>query len=172
MALLYSIQRFSRQRKSWLLLLLFVLFFESCALFFQHVLKLPPCVMCIYERISMLGIGAAAIIGALKPQHLVVRWLGLLGWVASTWKGLSLALEHVTFQFDPSPFHMCDLFVHFPSWLPLNKWMPWIFEAYGECSQIVWQFLSLSMPQWLVIIFVGNLIAGLVVIMSQFTKKA
>ncbi len=171
MNLLTTIKTFSTRRLSWLLLLLFVIFFEACALFFQHVLMLAPCVMCIYERIAMVGIGGAAVLGLIAPNNPIFRWLGLLGWGVSAYKGLTLAMQHVEYQFNPSPFATCDVFVTLPSWLPLNKWMPWMFEAYGDCSKIVWQFLTLSMPQWLVIIFAGNLVAFAIILISQFTKS-
>lgn len=90
--------------------------------------------------------------------------------ISAGW-GLKLALEHVDFQLNPSPFSTCDLFVTFPSWAPLNKWAPWMFEAYGDCSKIVWQFLTLTMPQWLVIIFAGNLIALAIFVIAQFFNK-
>ncbi|CAM2857566.1 disulfide bond formation protein DsbB [Vibrio mytili] len=168
MTFLNSLNQFSKGRLSWLLLLLFVLFFEACALYFQHVVMLAPCVMCIYERVAMLGVGAAAIIGFVSPSNALFRWLGLTVWGASAYKGLQLALQHVDYQFNPSPFATCDLFVTFPSWAPLNQWAPWMFEAYGDCSKIVWQFLDLSMPQWLVVIFAGNLIALAFIIIAQF----
>ncbi|MGO1297545.1 MAG: disulfide bond formation protein DsbB [Vibrio sp.] len=171
MTIFASLNTVSRQRLPWLLLLLFVVFFEGCALFFQHGLGLGPCVMCIYERIAMLGIGGGAIIGALAPNYIVFRWVGLLVWGGSALKGIELALEHVRIQFDPSPFTTCDMFVTLPSWLPLNHWMPWMFKVYGDCSDIAWQFLSLSMPQWLVIIFAGNLGVFILVTISQFIKR-
>ncbi len=171
MKYLSLINTFSKQRIAWLLLLGFVVFFETAALFFQHVMMLPPCVMCIYERIAMFGIGGAAIFGAIAPQNAIVRWLGLAGWGYSAYRGLSLSVEHVGYQFNPSPFATCDLFVTFPNWAPLNEWAPWLFEAYGECSKVVWQFLSLSMPQWLVVIFAGNLIALGVIVLAQFAKS-
>jgi len=165
-----SLNAFSRRRLSWILLLSFVVFFEACALFFQHVLVLAPCVMCIYERVAMLGIGGAAVIGLIAPQNPIFRWLGLAGWGYSAYNGLQLALQHVQYQFHPSPFATCDVFVSFPSWAPLNKWMPWMFEAYGDCSKIVWQFVTLSMPQWLVIIFAANLVVLAFIVISQFFK--
>ncbi len=168
MSLFTSLNQFSKGRLSWLLLLLFVIFFEACALYFQHILMLSPCVMCIYERVAMLGVGAAAIVGFISPTNALFRWLGLAGWGASAYKGLQLALQHVDYQFNPSPFATCDLFVTFPSWAPLNQWMPWMFEAYGDCSKIVWQFLELSMPQWLVIIFAGNLVVLALIVIAQF----
>ncbi|NMV27906.1 disulfide bond formation protein B, partial [Vibrio parahaemolyticus] len=39
---------------------------------------------------------------------------------------------------------------------------------YGDCSKVVWQFLDLSMPQWLVVIFAGNLIALALIVIAQF----
>ncbi|TMX32643.1 disulfide bond formation protein DsbB [Vibrio sp. Hep-1b-8] len=171
MNILSSIKTFSQRRLSWLLLLLFVVFFEACALFFQHVMMLSPCVMCIYERVAMLGIGGAALVGLIAPNNPVIRWLGLATWGASSYKGLTLALQHVDYQFNPSPFATCDLFVTFPDWAPLNKWVPWMFEAYGDCSKVVWQFLTLSMPQWLVVIFAANLVALAVVVVAQLAKN-
>ncbi|NKJ66559.1 disulfide bond formation protein DsbB [Vibrio chemaguriensis] len=168
MTILNSLNQFSKGRLSWLLLLLFVVFFEACALYFQHVMVLAPCVMCIYERVAMMGVGVAAIVGLMAPNNPIFRWLGLIGWGLSSYKGLLLAQQHVDYQFNPSPFATCDLFVTFPSWAPLNQWVPWMFEAYGDCSKIVWQFLDLSMPQWLVVIFAGNLIALALIVIAQF----
>ncbi|WP_428773708.1 disulfide bond formation protein DsbB [Vibrio sp.] len=171
MQILYWLNSFSRRRLAWMLLLTFVVFFEGCALVFQHILELAPCVMCIYERIAMLGIGGAALFGVLAPQNPLVRWLGLAGWGASSYKGLTLAMQHVDYQLNPSPFATCDLFVTFPDWAPLNQWAPWMFEAYGDCSKIVWQFLTLSMPQWLVVIFAANLAVFALIVLAQLTPK-
>ncbi|MEP7742545.1 disulfide bond formation protein DsbB [Vibrio parahaemolyticus] len=168
MTIFSSLNQFSKGRLSWLLLLLFIIFFEACALYFQHVMMLAPCVMCIYERVAMMGIGGAAIIGLIAPKNALFRWLGLIGWGLSSYKGLMLAMQHVDYQFNPSPFATCDLFVTFPSWAPLNQWVPWMFEAYGDCSKIVWQLFDLSMPQWLVVIFAGNLVALALIVIAQF----
>ncbi|PMH46829.1 disulfide bond formation protein B [Vibrio sp. 10N.286.49.B3] len=170
MTVLRIINAFSRSRLAWLLLFICIMAFEACALFFQHVMMLPPCVMCIYERVAMLGISAAALVGMIAPNNAFIRWIGLAGWGLSSYKGLLLAQQHVDFQFNPSPFATCDLFVTFPNWAPLNQWVPWMFEAYGDCSKVVWQFLSLSMPQWLVIIFAGNLVALAIILVAQFVK--
>lgn len=171
MNFLATLKSFSKSRLSWAILFGFIIFFEACALFFQHVMLLPPCVMCIYERVAMMGIAGAAMIGFCAPQNAVIRWAGLVAWGYSAYRGLELAMQHVNYQFNPSPFATCDLFVTFPDWAPLNKWAPWMFEATGDCAKIVWQFLSYSMPQWLVVIFAANLIALAVIVVSQFAKS-
>lgn len=164
----------SHGRGAWFLLMLSALAFESCALYFQHVMGLPPCVMCIYERVAMLGVLTAGLIGMTAPQNIVIRWLGLITWGISAAWGLKLAIEHVGYQYpDPNDLFgaTCDFFVSFPSWAPLNLWLPSVFEATGDCSVIVWQFLSFSMPEWLVFIFACMLITFTFVLVSQFTSK-
>ncbi|WP_036829109.1 disulfide bond formation protein DsbB [Photobacterium sanctipauli] len=165
---MHFLYTFSKSRLSWFLLFAFVIFFEAAALFFQHVMKLDPCVMCIYERVAMMGIGFAALLGMIAPQNAIIRWSGLAAWGYTAYSGLALAQEHVGYQFNPSPFATCDLFVTFPDWAPLNKWVPWMFEANGDCAKVVWQFLGQSMPQWLVIIFAANLAALAIIVVAQF----
>lgn len=172
--MLSHINKISRERTAWLLLFLSALFLELCALFFQHVMELLPCVMCIYERVAMMGILAAGMIGMIAPQVTAIRWIGLSTWGISTIWGLKLAIEHVSYQFpDPNQLFgsMCDIFVRFPSWAPLNQWFPWMFEASGDCSKIVWEFLNLSMPQWLVVILSAMLVVFLTVLVSQFVPQ-
>ena len=167
MSLMRFLNTYSKTRLSWATLLSFIVAFELCALFFEHVMGLAPCVMCIYERVAMAGIAIAALIGLITPQFLLTRLIGLIGWGYCAFRGLQLTSEHVSFQLHPSPFATCDLFVNFPTWMPLNHWIPWMFEAYGECSKIVWHFVGLTMPQCLEIVFAANLIACCIMLVSQ-----
>ena len=82
-------------RRPWLLLAFTAFCLEITALYFQHVMKLEPCVMCIYERIAMMGIIATGLVGAIKPEFFATRWLGFCLWAISAFWGLQLALEHV-----------------------------------------------------------------------------
>ncbi len=71
---------------------------------------------------------------------------------------------------DPAaPFTVPDLRfrARFPTWLPLDKWLPQVFVASGDCSVRQWQFLSLEMPQWLVGIFAAYLLVAILVIVAQ-----
>ena len=115
---------------------------EMVALWFQHVMGLKPCVLCIYERCALFGIMGAG-------------------------KGIALAWEHTQMQLHPSPFMTCDFAARFPSWLPLDKWLPQVFVASGDCSVRQWEFLTLEMPQWLVGIFVAYFVVALLVLIAQ-----
>ncbi|RCU50387.1 MULTISPECIES: disulfide bond formation protein DsbB [Corallincola] len=142
------------QRWPWLLLGGSALALELCALFFQYGMDLAPCIMCIYERVAMLGIMLTGLITAISPQLLWLRLLGFCGWLVSAGWGLILAWEHVQLQLYPSPFHTCDFEPNFPEWLQLHKLLPIFFEATGDCGEIAWSFLGWSMPQWLVVSFI------------------
>lgn len=168
MKFLSSLNAFSQTRLSWLLLFVFIVFFNACAYTFQHVMKLDPCVMCIYERVAMISIGLVAVFGSINPQFAMLRWLAILAWAATSYKGFSLALEHVSYQ--NNIFATCSP-LRFPEWAPLNEWVPQFFEATGDCSDIVWQFVTLSMPQWLVIIFAASFFTACLIAVSQFFNQ-
>ena len=49
------------RRWAWLALAASGLALEGCALYFQYVLELQPCVLCIYIRLATLGLIAAGL---------------------------------------------------------------------------------------------------------------
>lgn len=168
--MLQFFNRCSQGRGAWLLMALTALVLALIALYFQHVMLLQPCVVCIYQRIALAGILGASVIGALAPRT-ALRYVAILLWIYSAWQGLQLAWKHSMIQLHPSPFNTCDFFVTLPSWLPLDKWLPAVFQASGDCSERQWQFLSLGMPQWLVGIFAAYLLIAVLVLISQFVRQ-
>ena len=64
-------------RGAWLLMAFTALALELTALWFQHVMLLKPCVLCIYERCALFGVLGAALIGAIAPKTPLryVAWL-------------------------------------------------------------------------------------------------
>ncbi|TEA27918.1 disulfide bond formation protein DsbB [Candidatus Schmidhempelia bombi] len=162
---------YSQNRLAWFLLLLSALSFELVALFFQHVVGLLPCTLCIYQRCVFLGIMLAALIALINPKSLLYRLFALALWLYCAIKGFCYAYEQVTLQFQPSLFHSCSLTPEFPSWLPLDRWFPAIFASFGQCSEKVWAFLSLEMSQWTMLIFICYVIVALLILLVQFFKQ-
>jgi disulfide bond formation protein DsbB len=147
------------KRFPWLLVAGGALALEGAALFFQYGLKLDPCVLCVYQRVAVAGILLGGLIGALAPRLVALRALGYLTFGGSAAAGLDLALEHVAVQRGESLG--CAFFAEFPNWAKLDEWFPAVFQPAGACDEITWQFVGLSMPQWMVIIF-SLYLAGLV----------
>ncbi|MXP48774.1 disulfide bond formation protein DsbB [Pantoea sp. Eser] len=156
----------SRGRGTWLLLALTALALELTTLWFQHVMGLKPCVMCIYERNALFGVMGAGLIGAIAPKT-PLRLVALALWLYSAWQGLRLSYEHTMIQLHPNPFTTCDFAARFPSCLPLDKWLPSVFLASGDCAKRSWTFLSFNMPQWMIVVFAAYLLVGLLVLIAQ-----
>lgn len=140
--------------KSWWLLALSALVLELTALYFQYGMGLEPCIMCIYQRVAIIGIMFAGIIGALGNKAFIGRAISFSIWGVSAIWGLLIAIEHVEMQSNAgSLFFSCDIVPNFPQWLPLHEWIPALFEATGDCGEISWSFLGYSMPQWMIVVY-------------------
>lgn len=100
-----------------------------------------------------------------------MRMAGSFLWLYASYRGIELAWEHTQLILNPSPFATCDFFVTLPSWFALQDWFPAVFQASGDCSVSQWRFLSLEMPQWMLIIFSAYFIVGLLVLISQVTSS-
>lgn len=148
------ISELALSRRAWLMLAIGALGLELAALYFQYVMGLAPCIMCIYQRTAIWAIFFAGVVGYIAPKQLIIRLLAYVLWgVGAIW-GLLIALEHVEMQSSAmSMFFTCEFIPNFPSWAPLHEWLPALFEASGDCGEISWQFLGYSMPQWMVVVY-------------------
>ena len=84
--------------KAWLLLAISALGLELCALFFQYALDLKPCIMCVYQRLTIIAIMLAGFIGAVGHKLLFARVIAYSLWGTGGIWGALLAIEHVEMQ--------------------------------------------------------------------------
>ena len=159
--------------RPWLLLALSAFALELCALFFQYYMGLAPCIMCIYQRVAIWGIFIAGVIGYLGHQSIWARALAFIAWAVGAIWGLLIAIEHVEIQTSSSLFYSCEYVPNFPTWLPLHEWLPWLFEATGDCGDINWQFFDYSMPQMMILVFSVYTVLLAFILLSRlyFAKK-
>lgn len=162
----------SLSRKAWLFLAFTCLALEGTALYFQHGMGLIPCVMCIYERLALLAILVAGLVGTIAPSFLLFRWVAIAIGLFGSIKGLMLAIRHTDYQLNPAPWNQCEFKPDFPSTLPLDQWFPNLFAAGPvQCSQSQWEFLGWGMPQWLIVVFAIYTIAMALLAISQFKRS-
>lgn len=160
--------------KPWLLLALSALGLELCALYFQYVMDLAPCIMCVYQRAAICSIIVAGFIGFAGYKYFLTRALAYALWAIGAIWGLIIAIEHVEIQSNSgSLFFSCDFIPNFPTWAPLHEWIPFLFEATGDCGEISWQFLGYSMPQWMVVVYGVYTLAFTIIVINRLihTKK-
>ena len=151
--LLNKLSSLATDKRAWGLLFVSALCLEITALYLQHVMDLRPCIMCIYQRTAVFGIMFAAM-PAMLMNNLITRLIGYLAWGISAIWGLLVAIEHVDIQTASNPFFAsCEFVPNFPTWAPLHEWLPNIFGATGDCGDINWSFMDMSMPQSMIVIF-------------------
>jgi disulfide bond formation protein DsbB len=144
---------FAQTRSAWLILAISAFGLEIAALWFQYGMGLDPCVMCVYERLAVIGLMLAGVVGMLQPRAALLRGFGYLVWAASAAWGLQLALEHVGYQTDTTGALSCSFLPNFPAWLPLDEWLPAVFLPTGYCDDVQWQWQSLTMAEWMIVVF-------------------
>lgn len=136
------------------------------ALYAQYQMFLDPCPLCIFQRVVFIAMGIVFLLGALHgPKGWGRKAYGVLVFFVSM-IGVGIAGRHVWLQSLPADQvpacgpgleYMLDAF-------PLGKTLSMVFTGSGECANVDWHFLGLSMPAWTLICYVllgvGALWAG------------
>ncbi|MEZ5564369.1 MAG: disulfide bond formation protein B [Gammaproteobacteria bacterium] len=123
------------------------------ALYAQHVLGLEPCPLCIFQRVAVITLGIVFLAAALHPAGLVGRkiYAVLLGVVALA--GSGVAGRHVWLTtLPPERVPACGPGLDFMlQAFPLRDALAMVLSGSGECAEVDWHFLGLSMPAWVLI---------------------
>jgi disulfide bond formation protein DsbB len=127
------------------------------ALYEEHVVGLEACPLCILQRMAMIAVGLVFAVAALHaPRGAGARVYGVLGALAAL-TGMSISGWHVRLQnLPPADVPACgpgyDYIMDTFGWL---DGLSMIFTASGECAEINWSFLGLSMPAWVFLCFIA-----------------
>lgn len=171
MRLIQGISRQAEKKSAWAILFVTSLGLEVAALYFQYGMDLLPCIMCIYQRTAMYGIVLAGLL-VLIANNGLTRMIAFAGWAVSAGWGFLIAREHVEILNASNPFFAsCEIVPNFPSFMPLHEWLPWIFEAKGDCTEDSWQFMSMGMADWMSVIFAAYFIVFAVVFICRLLDK-
>lgn len=143
-------------------------FAMAFAYYLQYVHQLEPCSMCMLQRFAMVALGMCFLIPWLtNPGLLGQKIFAGLALVFAV-IGEVLAGRHVWLQHLPEDkVPACG-----PNWdymvdvLPFTEIVATIMKGAGECAEISWQWLGLSIPEQLLIGF-SLLIILVVVILIQ-----
>lgn len=136
------------------------------ALFEQHLMGTEPCPLCILQRIAFVLMGLFFLLGAVHGPGRVGRRVYALLVGAAGAVGMAIAGRHLWLQSLPADevpdcgpglSYMLDAF-------PLSKTLDMVLTGSGECAEMNWSFLGLSMPAWTLVCYVlltaGALWAG------------
>lgn len=123
------------------------------ALYSQHVLLLDPCPLCILQRLAVIALGVTFLLAAIHgPQETGARIYAIFCGLFSAF-GAAVAGWHVRLQnlpadevpsCGPGLEYMVDNF-------PLSDVLSMVLKGSGECAEVSWRFLGLTMPTWVLI---------------------
>ena len=151
--------------------------FLICGLLFAFALYLQyyefqnPCPLCILQRIAFIAMMAVFLVGAIHgPQRAgACAYSTLLVIIAVI--GAGIATRHVWLQHlpkdqvpecGPGLEYMLNKF-------PFAQVLEKVFRGSGECAEVGWTFLTLSIAEWSLLWFV--LLGALAVIVAMFARK-
>lgn len=153
--------------------MVFCLALLGTALYFQHVMGLEPCPLCIFQRIFVIALGAIMLAAAIhNPAGSGRRVYGGLILIVSV-LGVAVAGRHVWLQnlpedqvpaCGPGLEYLLDTF-------PLTDALKLVFQGSGECAEVQWTFLGLSIPGWTLLVFLGVSVFGLLLLFSKRTPS-
>jgi disulfide bond formation protein DsbB len=123
------------------------------ALFAQHVLLLDPCPLCVFQRVVVISMGILFLIAALHNPTGAGRIVYSIVLAAVALAGVAIAGRHAWLQqLPPDKVPSCGPGLDYMlETLPFTEVLSKVFKGSGECAEIVWQFLGLSMPAWVLI---------------------
>ena len=135
----------------------------GAALWLQHVDGLEPCPLCILQRGAVIALGVLMLAGAIHdPATLGRRVYGMMITIAAT-AGAAVAGRHVWLQsLPPGQAPECGPGLEYMlGAFPLTEVIEMVLRGSGECAEVQWTFLSLSIPQWTLLTFIGFAVFGL-----------
>ena len=149
--------------------LIFLLVTAVCAglmafsFYLQFILDLEPCPLCISQRIAMTFLGAVALLAALhNPVNTGYRVYG--GFLALTsLAGVLLASRQIWIQnLPPEQVPACMPSIEYlVDILPFTDILKIMLTGTGDCAEVQWGFLGLTIPSWTLIMFAGFVVVGL-----------
>ncbi len=133
------------------------------ALYSQHVLGLEPCPLCVFQRIGVIATGGFFLLAALwNPagtlgRSVAVALIGLSAAVTVAIAGRHVWLQNLPEDLVPACGAGLDFML---DTLPLQQVLSQVFTGSGECAEVSWRLLGLTMPTWVIISMVVIGLAG------------
>lgn len=161
-------------RVIFFILFLFSVIGTAYALYLQQVLFLLPCNLCILQRIGLWFMGLFSLIFAIvNPQK---KWLkfGLwaLSFIGILWS-FGVALRHsMMIWFPPETTPSCGASLDYLlQTVPALDALKLVLSSPGNCLDVSWTLLGLSIPEQSLIFFLGLALGHIWLAVLLFKKK-
>ncbi|WP_303290256.1 disulfide bond formation protein B [Marinobacter sp. SS5-14b] len=139
------------------------------AFYMEHVMGLEPCPLCWLQRFGFMGAGLVSLVAFLHgPLGFGRRVYGVF-LVLTAGAGLGVAgrqlwLQNLPADQVPACGPSVDYMLQVLPWLDVLKTA---LRGTGDCAEVVWRFLGLSIPGWTAVFFVLLIVLGLVMMFRR-----
>lgn len=128
----------------------------AVALYFQYVMNLEPCPLCIVQRVFFVVVGIICLVAFIhNPKSWGNKIYGILGAISAA-AGAAVAGRHVWLQnLPPELVPECGPGLEYMLRVfPLTQVIDMVFTGSGECAEVAWQFLGLTIPGWTLVVYI------------------
>lgn len=134
------------------------------ALYLQYHDGLEPCPLCIFQRIGFIATGLVLLVAFLHgPKVIGVRIYAALSALTAL-AGGGVAIRQLWLQHLPADqVPMCGPGLNYMiKTFPLHEVLAKVLSGSGECAEVTWRFLGLSLAGWSLVVFLGLLAVALI----------
>ena len=156
---------FGAPRRAYLLISAACIGMLVFGLYLQHVVGLDPCPLCIVQRYALILVAVLSAVAGVGLQ----RTGGVLALLAALGGAYTAAAQSWLQWYPPAVVSCGRDFYGMIETFPLQRALPMIFRGGGDCSQIDWTFLKLSIANWSFISFA--VLAVLLVLLLTTGRK-
>ena len=130
-------------------------------LYLEYIQGLDPCPLCVFQRIAYILIGLIALIGAThNPKDLflvIYKFLIIITAITGALiAGRQVWLQHLPPELVPECGPGLDYMLNV---FPFADAIRMILSGSGECAEVQWRFIGLSIAEWSLIMFIGITVA-------------
>ncbi len=163
---------FAAPRRAYALICLACVAMLFFGLYLQHVVGLEPCPMCIVQRYALILVALFAALGAFTSKKGMQVTGGVLLLLTALAGGYTAAQQSWLQWYPPEVVSCGRDFYGMIETFPLKRALPMIFRGGGDCSQIDWTFLKLSIANWSFIAFAVFAVLAVILLMSRSAPAA
>lgn len=143
------------------------------ALYMQYFMEMIPCALCMTQRVFIIAIGVVAFIAWLhKTQTLGSRIYSGLGMLLAVIGG-GFSSRHIWLQNLPEDLvPTCGPSLgYLIETVPLAEALTVLLQGDGNCADISWTFLGLTIPGWTLVCFIGFFLINSYLFYKTFSQK-
>jgi disulfide bond formation protein DsbB len=133
------------------------------ALYAQYELGMEPCPLCIFQRVAVIALGIIFLLAAIVGAGRIRSTIACVLLAVATTLGAVVAGRHVWLQNLPKDeVPACGPGLDFMlETFPMLEVLDIVLNGSGECADVSWRLIGLTMPAWTLIAIVAVGLAGI-----------